>query len=278
MRQKPLRKRLMWQLGIKQMLDRARAIHYTTSEEQRLAEGSLGLSRGITIPLGVDEEIMQRCDRRDANVTPYVLVLSRLHPKKGLEDFIDVFLSATAPGDLRNWRLLLAGNGEPKYVAALERLVQAREATDRVIFTGWLDGEKRRTVLSEASLVALPSRQENFGLAVAEALACGVPVLVSTKVNLAEEIRAAGAGWVTSLDRFSQVATLIQALRAPAERSLRGAAGQKLVAEHFTWRAVGRQLVELYEGMTPRIDYPPATPRGARLPNGNGQRGSKLRL
>jgi len=256
MRQKPLRKRLMWHLGIKRMLDRARAIHYTTYEEQRLAEDSLGLSRGITIPLGVDEEILQPCETRDPNATPYVLVLARLHPKKGLEDFIDVFLSATAAGDLRGWRLLLAGNGEPEYVTALERLVQARDATDRVIFTGWLDGEQKRTTLKGAGLVALPSRQENFGLAVAEALASCVPVLISTEVNLAEEVRAAGAGWVTSLDRPSQVATLTEALRAPAERFRRGAAGQKLVAERFTWGQVGRQLLELYEEITASIDCP----------------------
>src|SRR5207245_11679349 len=93
LRQKHLRKRLLWHVGVRSMLQKATAVHYTTSEEQRLVEESLGLECGVVIPLGVDEELLKvpsgagsfRCRYPSLGHDPYVLVLCRLHPKKGLE-------------------------------------------------------------------------------------------------------------------------------------------------------------------------------------------------
>ena len=74
-------------------------------------------------------------------------------------------------------------------------------ASDRIVFTGWLDGERKDAVLSGASLLVLPSHQENFGMCVMEALARSVPVLVSPHVNLAHEIVLANAGWIATVDK-----------------------------------------------------------------------------
>ena len=76
----------------------------------------------------------------------------------------------------------------------LRRVAEERQGGGRVVFTGWLDGAERASALREATVVALVSHQENFGLSIVEAMACGVPVLVSRHVNLAEEIEGSRGG------------------------------------------------------------------------------------
>jgi glycosyltransferase involved in cell wall biosynthesis len=257
LRQKHLRKRLLWHVGVRSILQRATAIHYTTSEEQRLAEESLGLGRGVVIPLGVEEELLRvpsgteslRCHYPSLENHPYVLVLCRLHPKKGLETFLEVFLTVTHEEEFRHWRLVIAGEGETGYVASLKHLVRAQEGQDRVLFPGWLEGTAKAAALHEAALLALPSHQENFGLSVVEALACGVPVLLSTQVNLAGEVEAAEAGWRVPLERAALLETLVRVLRDDHERVRRGHAGRQLVHRRFLWSAVAVELAALYNAI-----------------------------
>jgi glycosyltransferase involved in cell wall biosynthesis len=257
LRQKRLRKRLLWHAGAKYVVRGAAAVHYTAAQEQRLAEPFARANRGVVIPLGVDAELLNAAPRgwpvRDGHPTlaksPYVLVLCRLHPKKGLELLLDAFLSLTREPAFGNWRLVVAGEGEHVYVSSLKRLVEERHGEGHVVFTGWLDGAARVAALREATLVALVSHQENFGLSIVEAMACGVPVLVSSHVNLAEEIQAAGAGWVTSLDHAPLLASLREVLTADDEWARRGQAGRELVRRRFLWSTVAEQLIELYRSI-----------------------------
>src|SRR6185503_6983505 len=106
--------------------------------------------------------------------------------KKGLDVLLDAFLSLVQQPQYERWRLVIAGDGPVDHVVKLKATASAR--SDRIIFTGWLDGDAKDAVLGCASLLVLPSRQENFGLCVMEALSHAVPVLVSRDVNLAEEI------------------------------------------------------------------------------------------
>jgi glycosyltransferase involved in cell wall biosynthesis len=255
--QKRLRKRLLWHLGAKRVFEGAAAVHYTAAQEQRLAEQFAGTGRGVVIPLGVDEELLEATSAtspfRDSHPPlakgPYVLVLGRLHPKKGLEPLLDVFLDVTREEAFSGWRLVVAGGGAPEYVKRLERFAEERHGAGHVVFTGWLDGADRASALREASVVALVSHQENFGLSIVEAMACGVPVLVSRHVNLAEEIAAAGAGWVTSLDRVTLLGTLRGVLGADDEWARRGQAGRELVLRRFVWPAVAAELAKLYRSI-----------------------------
>jgi len=252
LRQKPLRKRLLWQAGARRMLRGAAAVHYTTAAERRLAESGLSLARGVVIPLGVDEAFAAAAPAGAAfrarhpvlGDDPYVLALSRLDPKKGIELLIDAFQALVARPEFRRWRLVVAGDGEPRYTADLK--ARAARGGDRVYFPGWLRGPERVVALREAALFALVSRQENFGLAVAEAMASGVAVLVSDQVNLADEIREARAGWVTPLDPARLPATLAEALASAPERAGRGRAGRVLARTRFTWEVASAALEALY--------------------------------
>jgi glycosyltransferase involved in cell wall biosynthesis len=246
MTQKSLRKRLFWQLSGKSMLNRAAAVHYTSEVEKLSTERYLGLNHGKVIALGIDANNANSNGRIFTD--PYVLVLSRLHPKKALDVLIDAFLSLIQNRKFANWRLVIAGDGPPDYVSKLKAQVAAE---DRIVFTGWLDGDKKHAVLGGASLLALPSHQENFGLCVMEALAHSVPVLVSPNVNLAAEIVSANAGWVAAIDKDALATRLAEALSDKDELMKRGRAGKQL-SQRYSWENVVKGLINLYEEILPQ--------------------------
>ena len=252
MKQKRFRKHLFWRLRGEEMLRSAAAVHYTTRAEQEAVEQTLQLNHGHVIPLGIDTAQGTTHSRRaelakqlpDLNGHPYLLVLSRIHPKKGLDVLIDAFSEVTSSSRFSNWRLVIAGDGPDDYVSRLRQ-----KAGTRVLFPGWVDGENKNRLLQHASLLVLTSYQENFGLCLLEAMACAVPVLVSPHVNLAEEIQSAGAGWVSHVDGRALENALSDALGNDKERIERGIAGQQL-SKRFTWNNTATQLVQLYSSIT----------------------------
>ncbi len=258
LRQKPLRKQIFWRLGVKAMLKRAAAIHYTTAEERRLAENSLGLENGVVIGLGVDAALQQKGPKIELfrqkfptiGSNQYVLVMSRIHPKKGLELLLQSFVGLTQERQFQAWHLVIAGDGEPGYVANLKQMARKNGAGNRVLFPGWLEGAEKASALQCAELLALTSYQENFGICLVESMACGVPVLVSKGVNLYREIELARAGWVTPMDCEDLKESLRSAMADSQERRRRGQAGRELVKLRFTWPAIARELVSLYRETT----------------------------
>jgi glycosyltransferase involved in cell wall biosynthesis len=275
MRRSRVRKQLFWHLIVRRMLVKAAAIHYTTSEERRLAELNLGLGRGLVIPLGVDPDLLNgspivtacRNSSAEPYSAPYVLFLGRLHPKKGVEQLIQAFLDVTQEVTFAHWRLLIAGDGELPYVQRLRAIVMKSDARQRVRFLGWLSGAEKAIALQRADLFALPSYQENFGVAVVEALASGVPVLVSPYVNLADEIARNECGWVADIDRGALREGLAHVMKHDAERRRRGAAGKELVRSRFTWPAIAQQLVDLYGSLA---DAKPSPSIAQRASTGSG--------
>ena len=240
MTQKSLRKRLFWQLSAKAMLHHAAAVHYTSEVEKLSTERHLGLNHGKVIALGIDANNAKSNGRMFSE--PYVLVLSRLHPKKAVDVLIEAFQSLIQQEKFARWRLVIAGDGPPDYVSKLKAQVAAR---DRITFTGWLDEDEKHAVLGGASLLALPSHQENFGLCVMEALSHSVPVLVSPNVNLATEIVSANAGWISAIDKESLVTRLAEALSDEDELAKRGLAGKQL-SQKYSWENAARGLIRLY--------------------------------
>ena len=245
MTQKSVRKRLFWKISGKAMLREAAAVHYTSDVEKLSTEGHLGLNHGKVVALGIDTNTTNG----QAPGEPYVLVLSRLHPKKGLDVLIDAFLSLIENGNLADWRLIIAGDGPPDYVSKLKAAASSRP--DRIVFTGWLDDDRKHAVLGGASLLALPSTQENFGLCVMEALSHSVPVLVSPNVNLAAEIVSAKAGWIAAVDKTALASELAEALADPGELAKRGRAGKQL-SQKYSWENTARDLIDLYEEILPQ--------------------------
>jgi glycosyltransferase involved in cell wall biosynthesis len=255
MKQKRLRKRIFWHAELKTMLTNAAAIHYTAEGEQQAVEESLNVNHGIVIPLGIETPraqtspaIKEFASQVGWMKSPYVLVLSRLLPTKGLDLLLEAFLSLIKLPEFQSWRLVLAGKGSAPYVASLKRKAENRPGRNAVIFPGWLDGEMKDAALRNASLLALPSHHENFGLCVIESLSYGVPVLISPHVNLAPDVQSAGAGWISANDKYSIKTALAEALGSETERRRRGDAGLNL-ARNFAWPVIAERLCVAYRAL-----------------------------
>ena len=240
-----VRKQALFALGARGLLRGASVMHYTSREEYLLVESALpGLPPGVVVPNGVDEGFFT--EAVDATATsPYVVSLSRLDPKKRLDVLIRAFHIVVNEPDLGSWRLLIAGDGDPHYVSALKEIAAAGPAAARIEFVGWQGGPDKVRLVQCARLFALPSSQENFGISVAEALAAGVPVVVTPGVNLAPEIVEAGAGWVAAQDIDAFASALQHAMRAGNRADLQRCA--RGFAQSFRWSNVANRLVTVYE-------------------------------
>jgi glycosyltransferase involved in cell wall biosynthesis len=243
---KSAQKHLVLWMGGRRTLAGAARIQYTTPDEQRLAEEALPwLPEGVVVPLGVDEWCFAEVSAPE--VPPYVLAMSRLDQKKGLELLIDAFGDA-ATADRSRWRLVIAGGGEMGYVRSLYARAATGPAADRITFAGWVDGAQKRALVRGASLFASPSTQENFGLSLMESMAAGVPVLVSPGVNLASAIQTAGAGWVVTRDRAALAARLKAIFGDCHERARRGRQARAL-ANQYRWEHSAQILVDVYRSV-----------------------------
>jgi glycosyltransferase involved in cell wall biosynthesis len=247
---KPARKRFVMRVGGRELLRGAAAMHYTSAGEMGLAEAALpGLPPGFVVPPGVDETFFAAAPSssvRGPGSHPYVLALARLHPKKGLDLLVQAFHAVADEEAIRDWRLVIAGEGDAAYAARLRALAESGPARERVQFRGWVTGDEKVELVRRAGLFALPSHQENFGISVAEAMAARVPVIVTPGVNLAPEIQAAGAGWVADRTLDSLAGALATAMRDEGQRLEKGE-GARALAERFTWAVAGRNLRAAYE-------------------------------
>jgi glycosyltransferase involved in cell wall biosynthesis len=144
------------------------------------------------------------------------------------------------------WRLVFAGDGDAGYVNQLKALTRRKGLNGDAIFVGWLNDDNKYAALKGASLMAMPSYQENFGISLIEAMAYGVPVLVSPQVNLAPEIVKTGAGWIATLSKENLSTILAEALGSELERKNRGAKGRAL-AQSFAAPVVAKRLRDLYQ-------------------------------
>ncbi len=124
----------------------------------------------------------------------YLLFLSRIHPKKGCDMLVEAFAGVAAQRPELD--LVIAGPNQVGLRAELERQAQRLGVLERLHFPGMLAGDAKWGALQGAEAFVLPSHQENFGVVVAEAMACGRPVLISRKVNIWREVAEAGAGLV----------------------------------------------------------------------------------
>jgi glycosyltransferase involved in cell wall biosynthesis len=237
------------------LLRQAAAMVYTHAEEQRLAESAVkGLPRGYVAPLGADcppdeprqvlaEDFLAR--RPELRSKRRVLFLSRLHPKKGLDLLVPAM--AIVRRRMPDARLVLVGDGDAEYVAAVRKMVATAGLGDVVTFTGALAGREKWSAFAAAELFVLPSYQENFGLVVVEALSSGVPVLLSRRVNIWQEAVQAGAGWDCELTAKSVAEGIVLGLSDPAELACKGARGRRLVAEQFRWEHTARVMAGVFE-------------------------------
>lgn len=201
---KHLKKSLYWPWGEYRVLRDARAVLFTCEEEKLLARQSFGLYRAneVVVSYGTSGPTCDAAAQKAAFLTQYpelqgkrlLLFLSRIHAKKGCDLLIEAFAGA-APLDPA-LHLVMAGPDQTGLRAELEQRAESLGVAGRITWPGMLTGDVKWGAFRAAEAFVLPSHQENFGIAVAEALACGLPALISNKVNIWREIAEDGAGLV----------------------------------------------------------------------------------
>ncbi|RDU95991.1 glycosyltransferase [Trinickia dinghuensis] len=253
---KHLKKWLYWPWAEYRVLRDARAVLFTTEEERLLARQSFWLYRvrERVVSYGTVEPQDDPASLRAAFFSAYpalasrrlLLFLGRIHPKKGCDILLRAFARVAPSEPLLH--LVIAGTGNDETVARLHALALELNIADRITWTGLLQGDLKWGAFCASDAFVLPSHQENFGIAVVEALASGMPALISDKINIWREVDADGAGLVAS-DTVEGTAMNLRrwlALDASSRMHMRERAHAAFIAR-FTIDAHIRKLLQTLE-------------------------------
>jgi glycosyltransferase involved in cell wall biosynthesis len=262
--QKPHKKKLAMLLGYRGMLDRAAFLHFLNADEQSLAEPLGLLAPTRVVPNGI---FTQEVDPlpiagafRSAHPTigkhQFILFLSRLHHKKGLDYLADAF--AIVAKQFPHAQLVVAGP-DAGARADFERQIRSLTLSNRVHLVGPLYGQQKLQAMVDCDCFCLPSRQEGFSLAITEAMACQVPVVISTACHF-PEVEQAKAGIITELDPAAIAAAIASILSDPPGAQRMGWAGRDLVHSRFTWPKVAQQMIDAYTSLASLAPLSPPAP------------------
>ncbi|OKH36051.1 glycosyl transferase group 1 [[Phormidium ambiguum] IAM M-71] len=247
LRKKKLLKQLYAALLEKPNIAGSSAIHFTSLEEAKVSERFGVKTKDLVLPLGVNLPKQEKEGTEFANLpSPVILFMSRVDPKKGLDLLIPALQNLANSGI--NFHFVLAGSNpqDPEY----EEKIRSQISTTlpgNVTITGFVTGDRKLALLQKADLFVLPSYYENFGIAVAEAMAAGTPVCITRGVYIWEDILAAEAGWVCDRTVESLTETLRLALQDSIEMKRRGLNAKQLTIKNYSWQAIADQTIQAYQ-------------------------------
>lgn len=249
-----LKKLLYWFWGQYPVLRDARAVLFTSEEEMLLARISFR-------PYKVNEKVVkygtpgpnsnletlrkQFLEKYPQLAKKHVLIyLSRIHPKKGCDLLIKAFSDACKGRD--DLMLVMAGPDKTNWVPELMALAERCRVADKILWPGMLSGDDKWGAYAASNAFVLPSHQENFGIVVAEALSCGIPTLISDKVNIWREIVASGAGIVArdTQEGTNQLITQWLAMSPDAQATM-GLNAMNCFMTNFEIHAAAASLLEI---------------------------------
>ncbi|HEY9698523.1 MAG TPA: hormogonium polysaccharide biosynthesis glycosyltransferase HpsP [Trichocoleus sp.] len=226
----------------------ATAVHFTSDQEAKVSERFGVVTRDLVIPLGVNLPASTTprtliCE----SVTPLILFMSRIDRKKGLDLLIPALERLSAEG--RSFRFVLAGSNpqDSDYERSIRHRIQNSPLGQQTTITGFVSGDAKLRLLRSADLFVLPSYYENFGIAVAEAMAAGVPVVISDQVHIWQDIAQSQSGWVCSCQIEDLTQKLRIALQDNEARQQRGTNAQTYAQTHYNWDSIAQQMIQAYE-------------------------------
>lgn len=236
-------------------------IHFTSLQEAKISERFGTQTRDLVIPLGVqppqlpslsNEMLARGKARTELGIPegkPIVLFMSRIDPKKGLNLLIPALERLLAEG--LDFYFVLAGTNpqDPNYEQQITEQVKASSLSSCTAIAGFVTGELKAALLQEADLFVLPSYYENFGIAVAEAMVAGTPVVISNQVYIWEEVKAAEAGWVSACEVDALTACLREAFQDAGERQRRGANAKEYALRNYSWDAIAFHTLQVYRSI-----------------------------
>jgi len=257
-----IKKFMAWSL-FEQVNLRSAALFHATSEMEARSVRKLGLRQPIAIiPNGVEipdretNPVRESLERKHPELAGkrWLLFLSRIHPKKGVSELLGAWHEIH--DHFQEWHLILAGPDLDGYSNRMKSEAVNYQLSDRVTFTGMLNGSEREAALANSDLFVLPTHSENFGIAIAEALAFGLPV-ITTKGAPWKDLIAHRCGWWIDLGHAELMQSLKGALCLPkAELAAMGERGRALMAKKYSWKQVAGQMKQSYEWLLGRNDMP----------------------
>ena len=255
---KHMKKAVYWYPAEYWVLRNAYRALFTTDTEEKLAEESFRFWKWTSqvVPYGIRAPQTDPAEDVAAfhRVVPavegkrFLIYLSRIHPKKGCDLLLQAF-AAVAVSD-PSLHLVMAGPDETGWIPELQAVAEKAGVASRVHWPGILRGAEKWGAFRAAEAFILPSHQENFGIAVVEALACGRPVLISDKVNIWREIEADEAGFVAE-DDLEGTSKLLVRWRAltPEERAAMGARARASFERRYQIDRATAALVDQLRGL-----------------------------
>lgn len=240
-------------------LHRAVALHATADSEAKQFRRLGFVNRVIVSPNGVsvpDFDLTQR--RRDVGSRHRALFVSRMHPKKGVMELVEALRLCDSA--LKTWEVELVytvnGDFEREYESMVRTRVKELGLEDKFVFTGALSDAEKWNAYARADLFVLPTYSENFGIAVAEALFAGAPV-ITTKGAPWVGLEEHQCGWWIDIgiEPLTKALTKAMALDDAARREM-GARGREWMKRDFDWNAIGRKMKAAYEWLLNGGDKP----------------------
>lgn len=239
----------------------AAAIHFTSVQEAKVSERFGVSTRDLVIPLGVippQSPLKKVSETRQqfgiAADVPLVLFMSRIDPKKGLNLLLPALETLLAEG--LNFHFVLAGTNpqDLSYEEKIKSQIQSSQLRSHTTLTGFVTGELKSALLQAADLFVLPSYYENFGIAVAEAMASETAVIISDQVHICQEVRDSESGWVGATDVSDLTDLLRTSLQNPLERQRRGLCAKEYALKNYSWDAIALQTIQAYNQISSHLD------------------------
>ena len=248
-----IRKRLYEYFIENRNLNNASAIQYSTVNEMLsvkllginsqyfISPNSINLSKYDKLPAkGIFRE------KHNLNKNQKIIIhFGRINFVKGLDILVKAFAKTLTK--FEDIILVLAGPDNEGFRTQVEKWINKERIGPNVIFTGMLGGSDALELLRDADIFALPSYTENFGIAVAEAMACSIPVVISNKVNIYRDVLKAGAGIVTKCKADEVSDAFIQLLKDNKKRINHGKAGIKLVKKKYSPDKIAKNVINIYD-------------------------------
>jgi len=250
---KALRNEIVWRLTERRAINAADAVFFTCQIELELARTTfkgyhpkkeINVGYGIQDPPIFDDRMHQEFKQKCPGLQDksYWLFLSRIDPKKGIDVLINSYKELLQKG-LNLPHLVIAGPTESAYA---QKMVEVAKDVDSIHFPGMLTGDQKWGAFYGCSAFLLPSHQENFGIAIVEAMACGKPVLISNKVNIWKEIQAGNGGWIIEeINRLNLIDELLKIIQLnTTELSQKGQQARSTFEKHFRVEQKAEQFVK----------------------------------
>jgi glycosyltransferase involved in cell wall biosynthesis len=240
--------------GYKLLEKASKVVALTSIEAEQYKARGLSARKIEIVPNGIDisefndlpEKGKFRSKHGLASSQKIILYLGRIHVIKGLDLLAQAFAEPSGP--MNDIKLVIAGPDDG-YLPALRALVKALGIEDKVLFTGPLWGIDKLEAYVDSEAYVLPSAYDSFPITVLEALACGVPVIMSDRCAIASAVDGKAGILFSYGDKEQLKRSLVLMLNDDKMRQRLGDTGKILVREQFSWEKIAAQLETIYEGV-----------------------------